>query len=224
MPQLLYLGLLIALVGAPLLAAPFKLLGFNPLSFVPRLMFWAAAIAVLVIAATEIEAWRTYLGLDRPTLSSLFLGVLAAAIMLSVLGAHQYVQRTFGKGSPEQLRQLQNILALPFSHRCFLVLTAAVVEEVLYRGYAIGVGQHLLGSVWLACVVSIAAFTLAHLRWGLAHLLPVFVSAVILSLLFAFTQSLWVCIIAHAIVDAMGFLVVPAIMARRNLHRVQSAG
>ena len=224
MPQLLYLGLLIALVAAPLLAAPFKLLRFNPLSLVPRLTFWAAAVAVLVIAAEKIEAWRMYLGLDWPMWQSLFLAIFAAAIMLSVLGAHQYVQRTFGKGSPEQLRQLKNIFALPFSHRCFLVVTAAVVEEVLYRGYAIGVGQHLLGGVWLACVVSVVAFTLAHLRWGLSHLLPVFLSTLVLTLLFAFTQSLWACILAHAIVDAVGFLVVPAIMARRNLHPAKNAG
>jgi len=224
MPQLLYLGLLIALVAAPLLAAAFKLLRFNPLSLVPRLTLWAAAIVVLVIAAMKIEAWRTYLGLDRPMWQSLFLAIFAAALMLSVLGAHQFVQRTFGKGSPEQFRQLQNILALPFGHRCFLVVTAAVVEEVLYRGYAIGVGQHLLGSVWLACVVSVAAFTLAHLRWGLAHLLPVFISALVLTLLFAFTQSLWACIIAHAIVDAVGFLVVPVIMARRHPVSAHDAG
>lgn len=224
MPQLLYLGLLIALIGAPLLAAPFKLLRFNPLSLVPRLTFWAAAIAVLIIAAAKIEAWRTYLGLEQPTWQSLGLAILAAALMLSALGAHQYAQRKRGKGSPEQLRQLKNIFALPFSHRCFIVVTAAVVEEVLYRGYAIGVGQHLLGSVWLACVVSVAAFTFAHLRWGLAHLLPVFVSALVLTLLFAFTQNLWACIIAHAIVDAVGFLVVPAIMARRNPHPAQTTG
>jgi membrane protease YdiL (CAAX protease family) len=224
MPQLLYLGLLIALIGAPLLAALSKLLRLNPLSLVPRLAFWAAAVAVLVIAAANIEAWHTHLGLEQPTWQSLVLALLAAALMLSTLGAHQSAQRKRRKDSPEQLRQLQNILALPFSHRCFIVVTAAVTEEVLYRGYAIGVGQHLLGSVWLACVVSVATFTFAHLRWGLAHLLPVFVSALVLSLLFAFTQNLWACIIAHAIVDAVGFLVVPAVMARQNPDSAQTAG
>lgn len=64
----------------------------------------------------------------------------------------------------------QSLLRPPLGHRSFVVMTAAVTEEVLYRGYAIGVGQHLLGSTWLACALSIAAFTLGHLRWGLAHL------------------------------------------------------
>lgn len=111
--------------------------------------------------------------------------------------------------------QYEALLSRPFVYRCFLVITAAVTEEVLYRSYAVGIGQLLFGSIWVACAVSVIAFTLAHFMWGLAHLVPVFVSAVVLTLLFVFTRNLWLCILAHAIVDSAGFLAVPAAARRR---------
>lgn len=216
MPQLLYLGLFVALVATPLLLALFRRLRFNPFSLVPRLTLWVAAVVVLVIAAAKTDAWRVCLGLEWPTWQSLALAILAAVVTFLVFGAHRYWQEKLGKESPKLLQQFRHILRLPFSHRYFLVGTAAVTEEVLYRGYAIGVGQQLLGSVWLACILSVVAFTLAHMRWGLAHLLPVVVATLVFTLLFVFTQNLWACIIAHAIVDAASFLVMPAIMARKR--------
>ena len=216
MPYLQHFGLLVALVASPLLLVLFKFLRFNPLSLVPRFSLWAAAAVVLAIAAATAKSWLTYLGLGLPTWPNIGLAVLAAAAMFTVLGLSQYFQRRLGTSSSKQIEQYEKIVRLPYSRRVFLVVTAAVTEEVLYRGYAIGVGQHLLGSVWQACALSVAAFTLAHIRWGLAHLLPVFVGALIFSLLFTFTHNLCACIIAHAVVDAAGFLVVPAIMARRH--------
>ncbi|HEY1590040.1 MAG TPA: CPBP family intramembrane glutamic endopeptidase [Rhodanobacter sp.] len=161
-------------------------------------------------------------GLEWPTWQSLGLAILAAVILLVVLSAYVSLRGKFAAGSPEQLELQKNLLRLPFGHRCFVVMTAAVTEEVMYRGYAIGVGQHLLGSIWLPCILSIAAFTLGHLRWGLAHLVPVFVCALVITLLFTFTQNLWVCIIVHAILDGIGVLVMPALAKRRQM--AQSVG
>ncbi|WP_158753718.1 CPBP family intramembrane glutamic endopeptidase [Dyella sp. S184] len=222
MPQLLYVGLFVALFGSPLLLVFFTWLGFNQFSPVPRLTLWIAAVAVLVIAAANSEAWHVHLGLEWPTWQSLGLAISAAAILFVVLSAYVSVRGKFRAASPKQLELQRNLLRLPFGHRCFVVVTAAVTEEVLFRGYAIGVGQHLLGSIGLACVLSIAAFTLGHLRLGLAHLVPVFVCAFVITLLFTRTQNLWACIIVHAILDGAGILVMPALAMRRQA--AQSTG
>ena len=216
MPQFLYLGLLIALVGSPLLMAFFKWQRFNQFSLVPRVTLWVAAVAVIVIAAWKIEAWRVHFGLEWPTWQNLVLAILATAILLVVLGVYSSLRSKFGSSSSEQLELQKRLLGLPFGNRFFVVLTAAVTEEVLYRGYAIGVGQLLLGSIWLACIISVAVFTLAHFRWGFAHLIPVFFCTLVITLLFAFTKNLLVCILVHAILDGVGILVMPAIMARRR--------
>ena len=222
MPPLLYAALCVALFGSPLLLMFFRWLRFNQFSPVPRLALWVVTITVLVIAAANTVAWRVDIGLGWPTWQSLWLAILAAAILLVVLSAYVSVRGKFAVASPKQLELQRNLLRLPFGHRCFVVMTAAVTEEVLFRGYAIGVGQHLLGSVGLACVLSTAAFTLGHLRWGLAHLVPVFVSALVITLLFTFTQNLWVCIIVHAILDGVGVLVMPVLAKRKQT--AQSTG
>lgn len=224
MPLLPYFALLLALAGSPLLLALFKRLHFSPFSPVARASLWATSGVVLAIAAAAGGGWLAYSGVAWPTWSDLGLATLAAAATFTAFGLSQHVQRMLGTSSPKQMEQYANIIRLSYSHRVFLVVTAAVTEEVLYRGYAIGVGQHLLGSVWLAGVVSVAAFTLAHLRWGLAHLFPVFTSALILTLLFAFTHNLLACVIAHAIVDGVGFLVLPAIVARRQSRPLPNVG
>jgi membrane protease YdiL (CAAX protease family) len=217
MSQLPYVGLFVALFGTQLLMVFFRWQGFNQFSPVPRLTLWIASAAVLVIAAANSEAWRVQVGLEWPTWQSLGLAMLATAILFVVLIAYVSVRGKLGAASPKQLELQRSLLRLPFGHRCFVVATAAVTEEVLFRGYAIGVGQHLLGSVGLACVLSIAAFTLGHLRWGLAHLIPVFVCALVITLLFMLTQNLWACIIVHAILDGVGVLVMPVIAMRRRV-------
>lgn len=224
MPQLLGLGLLIALLAMPLLRAVFERFGVNAFSAITRLAFWLAAILVVWIAAANVQTWRADIGFAALTWQILLLATVAAVILIAMLGAHQYLQKKFGgMSAAKQLHALQKLFALPFGQRLFLVVTAGVVEEVLYRGYAIGIGQHLLGSVWWAGVASITVFTVIHIRWGVDHLLAVFVAALVLTLLFVFTQNLWACIIAHTIVDIFGFVVVPAIIARRRPAAVPGA-
>jgi membrane protease YdiL (CAAX protease family) len=215
MPQLLYLGLFLALFGSSLLLACSRSLGFNQFSPIPRLSLWAASAVVVGIAAANFKDWRAYVGFDRPTVQSMGLAILTAAVLLIVLSIYVSVRSKFASASPKQLEMQQSLLRLPLGHKCFVVITSAVTEEVLFRGFAIGIGQHLLGSAWLACVISIAAFTLGHLRWGLAHLIPSFLSASVITFLFTFTQNLWACILVHAILDGLGVLVAPA-MARRK--------
>ncbi len=224
MPYLQYFGLLVAFAASPLLLALFSWRRFSPFSPVARSSLWVVAAIVLTIAATETTDWLAYLGLAWPAWANIGLAVLAAAIMFIVLGLSQYFQRRLGASSPKQAEQYKTILNLSYGHRSFLVVTAAVTEEALYRGYAIGVGQHLVGSIWLACILSVVAFTLAHIRWSFVHLPPVFISTLVLTLLFVFTHNLWVCIIAHAIVDGAGFLVVPVIMSRRHPRQQPNTG
>lgn len=218
MSQLLYFGLLFALLASPLVLAFFRKLHFNQFSIVPRIALWVAAAVVIGIAATSIGAWRAALGLAWPTWQVVGLAVVAAVVLMFAIVASQSLLAKYKllTPSPKQVELQQKLLHSPFRHRFFVVVTAAVTEEVLYRGYAIGVGQHLLGSLWFACILSGVVFTLAHIRWGLANLIPVFLATLVITLFFAFSQNLLACIIVHAILDGVGHLVVPAIVARKR--------
>jgi membrane protease YdiL (CAAX protease family) len=171
---------------------------------------------VVVIAVVGVGDWQARLGVIWPTWGGLGWAILAAVVVFGALGASLQVQRGAGRQSRGRSAQYQALLNLSFGHRCFIVITAAITEEVLYRAYAVGVGQLLLGSVWVACALSVAAFTLAHYKWGIAHMVSVLVPAVAFTLLFVLTRNVWLCIIAHAIVDGVGFLAMPAAARRRT--------
>jgi membrane protease YdiL (CAAX protease family) len=99
------------------------------------------------------------------------------------------------------------ILAKPWWFRFLMVLRAAIVEEILFRGYLIEKVQQLTASPPLAIALSIATFTLAHLSgWGMVQLIPVFADGLILALLYVWRRDLPCNMIAHFITDGVGFL------------------
>jgi hypothetical protein len=60
MPQILYMGLCLALFGSPLLMAFFKSIDANQFSPIPRFGLWVLALTLLCIAAKYFENWRAY--------------------------------------------------------------------------------------------------------------------------------------------------------------------
>ena len=82
-----------------------------------------------------------------------------------------------------------------------------VAEEILYRGYPIERVQELTGYKWLAFLISVLAFTLAHLSsWEAAQLIVVGFGAVILALLYLWRRDLICNMVAHFLVDLVGFV------------------
>jgi membrane protease YdiL (CAAX protease family) len=67
--------------------------------------------------------------------------------------------------------------------------------------------KQLTGSMALAILVSVAAFTYAHLAgWGWVHLIPVAVSGLVFALLYAWRRDLPCNMLGHFMADGAGFL------------------
>ena len=99
------------------------------------------------------------------------------------------------------------IMQMPIWCRLAMVIRAAVVEEIVFRGYLIEKGAQLTGRLALGVMLSVAVFTYAHLAgWGAVHLIPVAAGAVLLAGLYARRRDLPSNMLAHFIVDAVGFL------------------
>ena len=105
------------------------------------------------------------------------------------------------------LRNSKPYFGLLYWYRVLLVLRAAVVEEILYRGYLIEKVRPLSGSTGLAAIVSISVFAFAHLRgWGPAHLMAVGAGGAIFAFLYICRRDLLSNMFAHFLSDAAGFL------------------
>lgn len=195
-----------------LVAITYKQQGLSWLKPSMLWLFAAICVAIILLAQSPGDTVRA-LGLVSITARSL---VIALAIVFALAAGSAvvlFVQRRLGLPLGDKATYTR-IAEAPLSLRAFAVLTAGVVEELLYRGIGIGVGDLLIGDAALAAVLSVIAFTAAHFRWQVAHLVQVAVAGAILSAAFLLTRDLWACVIAHLLVDALGFIVVPALRKR----------
>jgi len=173
-----------------------------------ELVWWLNAVGVLAWLRVGEGLPISSIGLRRPTWKGLLYALAAAAALLAVFVIHfALIVPLFHLNAGAAGAERSLILARPYWYRVLLVLRAAVVEEILFRGYLIEKVRGLTGSSTLALAVSVAAFTYAHLAsWGLVHLIPVFGGGVIFAVLYIWKRDLGSNMIAHFITDAAGFL------------------
>jgi membrane protease YdiL (CAAX protease family) len=148
------------------------------------------------------------IGFRRPGWKSLLFGVLGAGALLFVYVLHfGLIVRVFHLDTTVVVAQSRHIHSYPYWFRVLMVLRAAVVEEILFRGYIIEKVRQLTGNVALALAVSVLTFTFAHFAgWGLVHLIPVFGASVILALLYVWRRDLPANMLAHFLTDGAAFL------------------
>jgi len=93
----------------------------------------------------------------------------------------------------------------------FLVVaavTAGIVEETLYRGYAIERLALFTGNYWLAGLLAWIAFGLVHAPfWGWGPVLQMMIAGMPILVFYIWRQDLLACIIAHAVTDIVGLII-----------------
>jgi membrane protease YdiL (CAAX protease family) len=88
-----------------------------------------------------------------------------------------------------------------------MAVRAGVVEEILFRGYAITRLESLTGRTWLAALVSLLVFVALHAgSWSASHLLFVSLAGGALTGLYLWHRNLTANIIAHTTFDIAGLL------------------
>lgn len=200
------LAMVLACIGPPAIVKTFMTLGKAPLSLLVRGALWALMVVavLLVLVGRGIADAATAMNLAAPNPMSILWGVYGAVALL--LGGILTASLQSLLGHPVGNRErFQEAAALPWRGRFFLVLTAAVVEEILFRGVAMGIGRGLIGTP-AALLLSITAFVLAHFRWRTSQLPTVAMGGTVLGALFVLSSDLWACIFAHFIANARSLL------------------
>lgn len=98
---------------------------------------------------------------------------------------------------------------LPF---LLLALSAGVCEEIIFRGYFINYFEWLFAgngamSIGLTILVPAIIFGVSHLYQGAKAVVKIIAMATMFGAFFLLTNSLWVLIFLHALVDVLGGLV-----------------
>jgi membrane protease YdiL (CAAX protease family) len=206
-------GLVVALGGPLLLVSPASRVLGRPDSIVTKLLEQAVLWLFLAVILAVVLLW------ERQPLTSMWLQpfhwhslawglLLAAAMIYLVFPFRVWLVRI--SGLPDFQAGLERVLSLPIWFRVLAVVTAGVVEETLFHGYAITRLGVFIGSYWLAAVFLVPAFAFVHLPfWGRGFVLSLLPAGALSAAFFIWKQDLCAMIVAHTVVDAMGLIFAP---------------
>jgi membrane protease YdiL (CAAX protease family) len=205
--------LLLALFGPPLLTMVARRTLGDALSVARILPFdlalWAMlAIVLWVVVRVERQPLAS-IGLHRPRWSTLA-WAMVLLVGISFVIVPVALELAQAAGLPGYQKGLARLMHLPAWYRVFLAVSAGVIEEVLYRGYAVERLAVLTGSRGRGGALAVGVFTLAHVpAWGVGPL-PVFlVASVVATAFYLWKGDLVALMIAHALGDAIGLVWLP---------------
>jgi uncharacterized protein len=189
------------------------------------------AVAVILWRTSEHRISLASLGLSvpRPALTVVVTVLLAALVL-----ANQLVSLRRLTSSPETVQGLLPQIALkifpqdaPERLAFFaVVLTVALCEEVIYRGFAQRTFENWSGGMIVAGVLgSSVMFAIAHLYQGPRGVITTLIVGLLFSAIRAWTGSLLAPLVAHFIADiTAGFLAPPRLRAALASRNVQTLG
>ncbi len=171
-------------------------------------IFWAMALVVLSYVVLGERRPLSSIGLKRPTWKTLALGLSAGLLLIAGAGVcYLLVFPALGIDLGRAAGGMAAVQSTPLWFWILLVSRAAVFEEIFYRGFAIERLSEITGMRSLAALLSLAAFTLAHLGyWGWAPLIVVALQGGILTGLYLLRRDLASNMLAHFVFDAAAFL------------------
>lgn len=173
-----------------------------------ELLWWVAALIVLGYVVAAERRPLSSIGFRAPRGWDLGWGLICGAVLFIGAGVLDSLVLP-ALHLKINMATYQSIIGAPVAYRVALVTRAAVCEEILFRGYSIERLKEWSGSVWLAGLVSVVIFTLAHLSsWGAAQLIVAGYGGVLMTLLYVWRRNIWGNMLAHWIGDC-GFIIAP---------------
>lgn len=174
---------------------------------------WGIMMKVLAVALVLAHLrWvkrrpLTSIGLSRPTRHQLELALyLFGAAMLWQWAMLRPAPPPPGRGAAE-------IVALPVLTVVLLILSAAVCEEILHRGYPLARLAELTGRRWIGYLVTVPIFVVPHVvTFGPSWLWTSGAGTLAIYVLYARTRNLPACMLLHLCLNLP--ILIPTIAAR----------
>ncbi len=194
-------------------------------------LYWSNSAVLWGIALLAILAWRgagrdlAQLGLTsapaRPGLGALLAAAFLAAYsfdtwrQLSTPERLAATRARWRRDTPFMPENRREVL-----HSLVVVVSAAVAEEIVYRGFLVGYVATWSGrsAAGLALAVALPAvvFALCHLYQGVRQATKIALLAGLFGAILVVTGSLWIPIALHFFVDLVGSALGPKLLAGRT--------
>jgi uncharacterized protein len=169
-------------------------------------LFWLLTLMLICYVLLVERRPLSSVGLARPTWRTGVTGLGVALLLL--LGAAAIVMVLFPMlGLKMNEQGMSELKSTPPWFLLSMLVRAAVFEELFYRGFAIERLTEITHMPWLASVISIAGFTLAHLSfWGWTHLILAGFGGIVLTGFYLLRRDLLANMLAHFAFDVCGFI------------------
>jgi membrane protease YdiL (CAAX protease family) len=199
------LGLLAALLGLPALSLVFQASSADPGPTVGTVLQWLPAVFVLGVTLRWEDRSLRSLGLRRP--EPVDLAYLLAATVLGFLALAATGPLVESLGLAQSDRTGLGVREAGVGVALMRAVTVGVVEELLYRGYAIERLAEYTDSVLLAGALSWGVFTVAHAAtWQAGDLLQIALAALVFTGVYVRRRSLFPVVGAHVLIWLLGVL------------------
>ncbi|MYM80488.1 CPBP family intramembrane metalloprotease [Duganella sp. FT50W] len=189
----------------------------GPIELWPHLIkSWGGCIAVMALVLLWERRTLASIGIVPGNYLAWLIGAtlgltILATSVISVIQASKGGKAALPEESAEGLNRL---LGRPAWFRWAVVVTAGITEEIMFRGYPIERLHELTGNLWIAALIPLTVFTLAHLGgWSWGHLVGVLFGGSLLTGLYLWQRDLIACMIAHVLIDSL-IIFLPALLKK----------
>jgi uncharacterized protein len=161
-----------------------------------------------LVRSKEALPWSSVGWKSNGLLSSLLRGLALTVVVLAVTFGLYLVLGHLGIPLGEERSNAFH--PAPFV-TSLVVLRAGITEELFYRGYAIERLQSLFGRKWMAALVPLAVFSVAHYRQGLGGIVAALFLGAIFTAFYLRYRDLLANICAHFLGDFVLNVVLPLV-------------
>jgi len=188
-------------------------------------------LGALALAWSVFERPATALGFVAPAGTGFWVGaVLLVLFNAYLVYAWQSMKRADAEEKEKHRQGLGDMVHfLPHNRRDFrnfvaVSITAGIVEEIAYRGFVLWY-LALFMPLWTAVIVSSVVFGLGHSYQGATGALRCGLVGLAFAALYVITGSIWLPIIAHALLDILqGAMVFEMLRVATPVHSLDNGG
>lgn len=192
------------------------------------LLFIGSALAILLLTGrsaalttlpAEFTALAASLSARRPDLTGLLGGVLGGVVLgLAILAAGVRIgRRRRAAAAPSRAAEtLQALLPRNRTEALWATLisvNAGVGEELFFRLLLPLLLSSVTGNALAAFIIAGLLFGVMHVYQGLAGALAVTLLGALMTLVYLWSEQLWLAMLLHALIDLRALLLAPAMSA-----------
>lgn len=195
-----------------------------------RSLYWSNNLWMWLLAAVVLVNWNGWgrdiadLGLTARITAGPIIWLAAAGFIALYVTDMAWELRTVGGRQQNREELASKIGFLPangyeFIHFVSVAITAGICEEIIFRAYLIRYFEFHLSSAdpsrTLAVVLTAVIFGLIHVYQGWQAVIKICGLSIALGFLFLYTQSLWINILVHILIDLIGGFLAWQLLRRR---------